>query len=266
MSYLQTQIRTLQGKNDYVDPSFNPAIDRKRLTLYVGLVAFLLPTLLLAFAMFNDRFCSYDSISHYYFAPMLGSYFVGCLGFITLFLLSYVGHTVSDMWMSAIGGIAAAGVAIFPTSDAGCTYVDSQLARAFVYPAGSDGGGFTFDLNAFGGIEASTIHFGSAAALFLILAWFCIWSFRRNNGSGVSDTGDGKLAMSGKKQLRNLIYLLCGLGILAAMAVIGLSGDSSADASTGGRTQLTFWAETVALYLFAVSWLVKGRIINWIDG
>ncbi len=264
-SIIQQQLDILRGTNAPAKEKKPIEINADQLALFVGLVALMLPTVLLLFSL-SPQFCFYDSISHFYFAPFLGSYFVGCLGFIALFLFAYQGNTRSDKYMSILAGVAAIGVAIFPTSGAGCDYSFTEIARVFTPFNGVDNTTHvvTTDIS-FMGIQSQTIHMWSARILFGVLAWFCLVSFRRNNGSGVSRNrrakkDESKYVKTAAKKRRNFVYLICGAGMLFCilwMIMILSEGHAT-------NNQSIFWPETIALYLFGFSWLVKSKVIKFL--
>jgi ABC-type Fe3+-siderophore transport system permease subunit len=89
------------------------------------------------------------------------------------------------------------------------------------------------------------IHFMCAAAFFIILALFSIFFFTR------------KVPHPTKRKLkRNVIYVVCGLIMIACLAAIliyfNFFHTDNAD------SQFVFWAESIALIAFGVSWLTKG--------
>src|SRR3989440_5906801 len=89
-----------------------------------------------------------DSISSYYWSPTMRDVLVGSLCAIGVFLGSYHGD---KKWDNAAGNVAcvgAIGVALFPCSRLG------QDTTWYNY-----------------------VHYASAAALFLMFAYFCLYSF-----------------------------------------------------------------------------------------
>ncbi len=146
----------------------------------------------------SDRWAG-GSISAYYWTGAV-SLFVGLLASLSLFLLTYRGYDNEsqkyDRGAAIIAGIAAAIVAIFPTSPPGG-----------VAPP-------------WWGEWISWTHSIAAITLFSMFAVFSLWLFRK--------TAPGE-EPSAEKRRRNVIYLLCGVAIVTSMgwAVIeGLSGRS----------------------------------------
>ena len=245
-------------------------LDAKRIALYVGWIALALPFVLYASSFFSN-FCRMSSISHYYYIPFWGSFFVGCLGFIAVFLFCYPGHTKWDKRISTAGAVGALAVAIFPTYGPGC--IKSHSGRSFVEytPNPTDPLNIptqaTYDYVIIDGVtilgqplNSQFFHFLGAFVMFSILAYFALYAFRRDNGEGISRAAKGDRELSSAKALRNFIYLLCGLTILACMAAIALT-----KGSPYGTTALfppIFTYESIALIAFGLSWMVKGRFLR----
>jgi hypothetical protein len=92
---------------------------------------------------------------------------------------------------------------------------------------------------------AAIIHFICASMFFITLATFSIFLFTRKESVPTK-----------RKLTRNKIYIACGSVMLACMAAIMtwfiIFGTN--DLQTG----FVFWAETIALIAFGISWLTKG--------
>jgi len=104
--------------------------------------------------------------------------------------------------------------------------------------------------------ENSTIkilHLVSASALFTVFAYFSLVIFRR---------GVAKNLQTAMKKKRNKIYLICGILIIVGIAFGGLSLVINKPMSY--EYNLLFWGETLALWAFGYSWLVKGELF-WKD-
>lgn len=89
------------------------------------------------------------------------------------------------------------------------------------------------------------IHFVCAAMFFITLAAFSIFLFTRKKANPTD-----------RKLTRNKIYIACGSVMLACMAAIIIwfiiFGTNDL------QTHFVFWAETIALVAFGISWLTKG--------
>lgn len=206
-----------------VKPQHLPYQTHRRLIGYLG---FLLPPLLFLFAGIRPtnnlpQWVLLDSISAYYYTGAI-EIFVGVLFTLSLFLFTYPGYkgVLADRIVGIIGGIAALGVAFFPTA---------------APPGVSEATWWTS--------ITRTIHYLSTVILFSAFIVFSLWLFRK---SSISLNRDRPLG----KRLRNMIYLVCGLVMIACMLWAGSSFFTKAS---------IFWPEAIALWAFAISWLVKGE-------
>lgn len=194
----------------------------RRLIGYLGLV---LPFVLLALsgARPTEGLAPWevlDSVSAYYYTGAVAA-FLGILFALALFLFTYGGYKgyQVDRAIGSVGGACALGVALFPTAAPG-----GLLEPSWWSPA------------------ARTIHYVSATGLFLVFIVFSLWLFRKTKEP------PGK-ALPKSKRRRNRVYLICGLVMVGAVLWAGSSYFTGAP---------IFWAESIALWAFAVSWLVKG--------
>ncbi len=248
-------------------------VHQRRLALIVGALALALPgAMLLGVANPIWPTCMRDSISHFYYAPFLGSVFVGILFFIGAYLIVYRGEDAggAERRLATLAGLCALGVAVFPTSGAGCD------AAAFEARAMAE---FTRDGDALALVAgqpvaayftlfpgADKLHYLSALGLFAFLAWFALRVFTAVDPD--QRGADGRLTRA--KQVRNAIYHASGAAILLCILALVLS--SLVPAAPAGAENWwqagnwTFWVETMALVSFGVSWLVKGRFLGrWLD-
>lgn len=164
-----------------------------------------------------------NSVSAYYHTGAV-AVFVGVLAALAVFLLTYRGYDNEDRrrdrFFAVLAGVAAVGVALFPTG----------------VPEG-------FDEPEWLGWGTKTIHYASAVTLFGSFAIFSLYLFRK------TDVKKGE-PLPADKRNRNRVYLVCGIAILVFMAWAGIAGILRAP---------VFWPEALALEFFALSWLVKGR-------
>lgn len=102
--------------------------------------------------------------------------------------------------------------------------------------------------------RTTTVHFVAAACFFLAVALTSLLLFTR------SSIADKERRPKGKRR-RNALYRVCGWGILACLALI-----AACKAFLGGdaldRWAPVFWLEALAIWLFALSWLVKGETLR----
>ena len=214
--------------------------DQKRLASLVGFAAFGLPLTLLIGGLLYPGGWSEGlidrSISHYYYREIvLGDFFVGTLVFIGTLLLAYRGGNENVGKLASVAGLCAFGVAIFPT----------------------EGWRFVPPNSTVPGTEWTKVaHYASAAFLFGILAFFCLFVFtliepRHRDAAG---------ACLQTKHRRNVIYKISGSVIIAMMLAIAGGGNFLQPA--WDRNHLTFWCEAAALFAFGVSWITVGRGMN----
>lgn len=166
-----------------------------------------------------------ESVSAYYYTGAV-AIFVGVLFGLGLFLLTYRGYSDAraDRRLGRFAAVCAFGIALFPTKGA-----PNGIPRPEWWST-PDG----------------WIHYGCAALLFTAFAVFSLWLFR------LSSVPTGQPLPAGKR-LRNRIYLVCGVVIIACILWAG---------SSLLWPHPIFWPEAIALWAFAISWLTKGRAIR----
>jgi hypothetical protein len=200
------------------------AVTIRRLRLGIGTVGIALPVVLtVGNALLTGDFRLLHSISASYYTDMR-DVFVGAMCAIGVFLICYRHRKLDDV-LSTIAGVLAIAVAVFPAatgvpSDA-LTPTDVTIGR---------------------------VHQVAAAALFLLLAIFCIFLFP-TTGSTVPATR--------RARVRNGIYYACGTVIIGAIA-LAVASNALPD-STRDALKPLFWCEAVAVFAFGVAWLVKGE-------
>jgi hypothetical protein len=187
--------------------------------LIVGIIAILLASVT-NFLAGGDL----DSISEsYHRGGLARDVFVGALLAISAFLASYNGYTSKEMKLAKIAAVAAIGIALFPCLCPG--YFDPR---------------------------SSWIHGFSAAAMFLILAFFCRTFYLRAKDKGHTEA-----------MRRCYIYAVCGFAIVGSILVLVI--DWLLDgAIVGVVTNLLFIGETVGLVAFGVAWLTASRALPFI--
>lgn len=162
------------------------------------------------------------SISAYFYSSGV-VVFAGILFALAVYLITYEGYANEDgrkdRIASTVAGWAAVGVAVFPTDPPGDTAQPSWWSELLGW-----------------------IHYGSAALLFGAFIYFCFRLFPKSR--------EPRSEWDRDKRVRNLLYLACGAGMSVVLVLAVIAGT---------RGQPIFWHETIALELFALSWLVKGR-------
>lgn len=260
------------GENRYQpDPAYNYRDDRRYrldqqvLSFLVGVIALALPVALIfgwrtGVLGIAPATCFHDSISHFYYTQFLGDIFVAALTFIGAFLVAYRGESWKESRLATGAGIGAFGVALFPTTGRGCEEalfpgralvdlgVSSKTEPATIEAAATLGQ--FFELFPY----VNVVHYACAAVLFSFIAFYTLFVFTRV----VKDEHCAGNEMKASKALRNLIYRISGgLIVLSIVALLGklVIGHWS----WWTENNLTFWFETLALWAFGLSWMVKGR-------
>lgn len=155
----------------------------------------------------------------YYQSPAL----VGVLVPASIVLISYIGYTPVDDWITGLSGVFGLGIVLFPCQ---VSWIEESTRVGF------------FQLP----IELSNIlHMICASAFFFLLAYNSIYLFTRTGGN-----------MTERKKLRNKIYKYCG------WSMIGLEVLFVILAITPAPGYCTMITEIFLLFLFGMSWLVKG--------
>jgi len=198
----------------------------------VGILAILFPIIIIGGSLVSGE-CHeiLGNLSTYYHTGMR-NLFVGILSAIALFLFAYNGYDRRDAIAGNIACVLALLVAFFPTS------VTEPLPPCI--------------LSAYENKISSSIHFFSAGGFFLILAYFSIFLFTKKEPKPTR-----------MKLKRNKLYRICGyiiLGCILVMAVLFLL-DNLSHGELLKMYNPTIWLETVALWAFGISWLVKGNVI-----
>jgi hypothetical protein len=164
------------------------------------------------------------SISAYYYT-VTGRFLVGSLCAIAMFLMSCQGYDRNDEITGYLACIFALGVAFFPTTDPS-VLKPSCFAKAI-----------------------GTVHLVSAALLFLTLAYFCLFLFRKTSALRTPTR---------HKLMRNTVYTICGWTIIGCIVVM-LSLNIAAVSSFLAPINPLFSFESVSLLAFGLAWLTKGN-------
>lgn len=236
----------------------NLSFDHYALRLIVGGIAFLFP-----FVVYARATAITSSISASYYTNAR-DFFVGFLFVIGALFVGYKGHKpelapnkVGRFWqwmgsflnwlitfvnvdfrmwgrkheedmVSTIGGLAALTAALYPTACDGCV-PDTK----------------------------SHIHIIAAVILFSTVVYFCLVAFLRSVKA--------KLQIDKRATTRRRVYLSCGWGI-ALMMLGSLVVSYAFPAFTSNKPHLTFWVESVALWLFGIAWLTASQFKFLLNG
>jgi hypothetical protein len=212
----------------------------------IGVIGLLLPFVLPLGKIIFESPGLEGSMSAYFYT-VTGRVFVGSLCAIGVFLLSYR-YKKWDIIASIIAGICAIGVALFPTTPK----VDPTATQ-----------------------EAIGIAHGIFAGLFFFtLACMSVFLFTKTNPYQtlkprkpmdylsmfvVTRTKPG-LPLNPRKKRRNIVFRACGYVIIACIIGMGIVGIPSIKEHVQ-QYNLVFWLESLAVFAFGASWLIKGETI-----
>jgi hypothetical protein len=192
-------------------------INTKRLRIVVAVLGMALPWIVAALIGYFP-----DSISATYYTNA-GTVFVIILGWASGLLVCYKGYELIDDIVFTLSGIFGFGICLFP-----CWI-----------PGGSGKIG-TFKVDV---LASNTIHMICALCFFALIAYASFFLFTKSSGE-----------MTKQKKIRNIIYRVCGVGMLAAYVIMLLP-------HFYGQPWLS---EMFSLTFFGISFLTKANIIPWL--
>ena len=154
----------------------------------------------------------------YYICPAL----TGILTAASVVLMCYDGYNLRDNIVTTISGVFGIMIVLFPCA---CT-VSGEMVGFFQLPVAI----------------SNTIHCASACAFFILLSINSLFLFTL-----------GEKEPTKQKKIRNIIYRVCGIGMICALILMVLPVSFFAK---------TFVVEAIALTFFGISWLVKGQVFG----
>lgn len=149
--------------------------------------------------------------------------FMIILGSASLLLISYRGYERADDIVLTLSGVFGLGICLFPCA---------------ISTAPGDVGTFMID-----SAVSNIIHIACAIAFFGLLAYNSFFLFTKSSGE-----------MTRNKKIRNIIYRVCGVGMLGSFAIMLLPYFPSQ----------TWVSEALALFFFGISFLTKADIYPWL--
>ena len=192
-------------------------INTVRLRVVLGFLAILLPWIV---AILNKGFPS--SISATYYVPSCITPFMGILVSASLLLICYKGYDVLDDIILTLSGIFGLCICLFPTYSEALSVVGTfQISSDVSY----------------------IIHNVSAVIFFGLLAYNSFFLFTKGDGNPTR-----------KKKIRNIIYRVCGVGMIASFLLLLLP-----------YFYIKVWlVETLALFFFGLSFLTKADVFPFL--
>ena len=204
------------------------SIDTIRLRKACGWLGMLLPIIVLVLCLVFQCVPGHifpDSISQtYFFEPTITPFMI-ILGAASILLMCYKGYEKIDDIINTLTGIAGLCICLFPCMATSDRYIG------------------TFQLDR---VASGWVHNISAVVFFGLLAYNVIFLFTKSSGE-----------MTKNKKIRNIIYRVCGIGMVVALLAIVLV---SVFNIWGG----TWLVEAVALFFFGVAFLTKADVYPWL--
>lgn len=193
----------------------------------LGLLAFLLPIILGPFGFFVMGIEIQDNMSSYYHTP-LRDIFVGIMCAMGIFLFCYHGYDVFENWTGNLACASAIGVALCPLDPNSDPLHQSSLL--------------------------GYLHTLSGGVFFSTLAIYSLVHFPR---------GHFGLRLKSRDEQRDGIYFASGLTIVGSMFLMGVHLFLLPEFAKAllNRWHFLFWMEWIAVWAFAVAWLVKGQAL-----
>lgn len=192
-------------------------INTLRLRAMLGTLGMLLPWIVVLLIGYFP-----DSISATWYTNAC-TVFMIILGSASILLISYKGYDRVDDIILTLSGVFGLGICLFPCA---------------VATAPGKVGTFLIDSSV-----SNIIHFVSAIIFFGLLAYNSFFLFTKSSGE-----------ITKKKKIRNIIYRVCGVGMVASFLIMLLP-------SFPYQTWVT---EALALFFFGISFLTKADIYPWL--
>lgn len=163
-------------------------IKTKSLRCLIGLLGMALPIIVVVLSLVYG-YGFPDSISATYFVPTCITPFMIILGAAGILLVCYKGYNTVDNVLNTAAGFAAWGVCLFP-----CAVESGRIG--------------TFQLDS---ALSDTIHMVSALIFFGILAYNSFFQFTKGSDNPTPN-----------KKKRNIIFRVCGIGMIASFILLPL--------------------------------------------
>lgn len=195
-------------------------IATKRLRVMIGLLGMSLAWLVCLITLSMPQ-----SISITYYNIYAVGTFMLVLGSASILLICYKGYTKIDDIINTIAGILGLMICLFPME----YKVDGEFIKTGVLHLSSN--------------ISHIIHCCSAIGFFGLLAFNSVFLFTKSEG----------VKTKGKK-IRNIIYYVCGAGMLLSFLCLLLPVYNS-----------TWITEMLALTFFGISWLTKANLFKFLD-
>ena len=199
-------------------------VNTKRMRIMIGILGMLLPWLVALITLSWPQ-----SISITYYSVFAVGTFMVILGSAGILLINYKGYEKIDDIMATIAGIFGILICLFPM-----TYLDNPEMQTGVLHLPSN--------------ISNIFHCISAFGFFGVLAFMSFFLFTKTKGE-----------ITKQKKIKNIIYRVCGIGMLGAFLLLLLNLIPAVNIPN-----LTWIVEAIALFFFGTSWIVKSDAIPWL--
>lgn len=197
-------------------------INTRRLRLIIGGLGMSLSIIVLVLSIINGYPFPKSISSTYYLEPCITPFMI-ILGWASGTLICYKGYELIDDIICSFAGLFGLGICLFPCYSV--RDVDQIVG--------------TFQLSA---NTSDMIHTVCAVIFFILLAFNSLFLFTKSTGE-----------MTKNKKRRNIIFRVCGVGMVASFALLLLP-----------IPQAVWIVETVALIFFGISWFTKANCIPFL--
>lgn len=194
----------------------NVTVDTKRMRIMIGVLGMLLPWLVALITLSWPQ-----SISITYYNLFAVGTFMVVLGSAGILLINYKGYEKIDDITATIAGIFGILICLFPMK-----YLPNPEVKTGILHLPSN--------------ISDIFHCISAVGFFGTLAFMSFFLFTKTSGE-----------MTKQKKIKNIIYRVCGIGMLGSFVLFFLKFFSWCPYN------LTWIVEAIALFFFGVSWIVK---------
>ena len=198
-------------------------INTKRLRCIIGWLAIALPWLSVLFSVVFSHTAWPQSISitYYEFQTAMPALMI-VLGSASFLLFSYKGYDKLDDIINSIAAMFGLFILLFP-----CFKSGFEVCGSFQVPSNI----------------SHAIHMIAAVVFFALLAFNSLFLFTKSGGE-----------MTKEKKIRNIIYKVCGIGMLASFLLLLIP-----------NWRIGTWVvEAIALAFFGISWLTKADCYPWL--
>lgn len=203
----------------------NVTVDTKRMRIMIGILGIALPWLVALITLSWPQ-----SISFTYYSLFAVGTFMVVLGSAGILLINYKGYEKIDDISATIAGIFGILICLFPM-----TYLPDPATKTGMLHLPSN--------------ISNIFHCISAVGFFGVLAFMSFFLFTKTSGE-----------MTKQKKIKNVIYRVCGVGMLASFLLMLLNQIPGVYIYN-----LTWIVEAIALFFFGTSWIVKSNAFSFLN-